>query len=97
VTFVIGLYDGSTGEFVGASAVDSVMVTFPDTDEFDDMELSYQEPAENTEEQWNGTLALTEMDSVSPGTYTYEIDVQGADGNVTDVGVAADTFTVIEE
>ncbi|QCC50514.1 hypothetical protein [Halapricum salinum] len=97
VTFVIGLYNGSSGEFVGASAVDSVMVTFPDSDQFDAVELSYQEPAENTEEQWNGTLALTEMDSVPPGTYTYEVDVQGADGNVTDLGVASDSFTVIEE
>jgi hypothetical protein len=98
VTFVIGLYNGSTAEFVGEDAVDSVMVTFPETDEFDDLELRYLPgEEENTEEQWTETLMLTEMDSVPPGDYTYQVDVQGADGTVTKVGVAADTFTVIEE
>ncbi|MFC7113749.1 hypothetical protein ACFQH2_00410 [Natronoarchaeum sp. GCM10025703] len=98
VTFVIGLYNGSTAGFVGADAVDSVTVTFPETDQFDPVELGYiPGEEENTMEQWAGTLELTTMDSVPAGTYAYQVDVQGADGTVTKIGVASDTFTVIEE
>jgi len=96
VTFVIGIYNGVTGEFVGADAVDGVSVTFPDTDQIEPVSLTYQPgEEENTEEQWHGTLDLTA--DTPAGTYTFEVTVEGAENEILDVGVASDKFNVLEE
>jgi len=93
VTFVIGLYNSSTGQFVRADDVDGVTVTFPDSDQFDPVSLQYQEPAENTEEQWHATLDLTE--STPTGQYTYQVNVEGGQHDAYQVGVASAWFEVI--
>jgi len=96
VTFVIGIYNSANGEFVGADAVDGINVTFPESDQFDPVALTYQPGEEdNTQEQWHGTLDLT--GDTPAGTYTYQVAVEGAEYDIYDLGIASDTFTVLEE
>jgi len=91
VTFVIGIYDGSSGDPVGGDTLDTVTVESTDG-AFDPVDLSFQS-GEDTTPQWNGTL---ETEGLSAGTYGYQVVVSGSDANFTNVGIASNQFTIIE-
>lgn len=93
VTFVIGLYNSSSGEFVTADDVDGVTVTFPESDQFDPVELTFTPAEDDAEPQWNETLDLTE--STPTGQYNYAVNVEGGDQDAYQVGVASAWFEVI--
>jgi hypothetical protein len=92
VTFVIGVYDGSSGEIVGNDTLDSVTIQSTD-DSFDDVSLSWTAASEDTDAQWSGTLDTADL---STGTYGYEVVVTNGDANFYDVGIASNQFTIIE-
>jgi hypothetical protein len=92
VTFVIGVYDGSTGEIVGNDTLDSVTISSTDGS-FDSFDLQWQSGGEDSEPQWIGTL---ESENLSPGTYGYEVQVTNGDANFYNVGIASNQFTIIE-
>jgi len=95
VTFVVGIFDGASGEPVTDEAVDSVNVQFPDTDVFDDLSLSYVAPEEEGDTpQWSGTIETPS--DVPTGTYTYTVTVTDGDANFYNVGIASSQFTIIE-
>ncbi|MEA1930803.1 MAG: hypothetical protein U9O06_04545 [Euryarchaeota archaeon] len=92
VTFVIGVYDGSSGEIVGNDTLDSVTIESTD-DSFDPVELSWNEGGEDSEPQWSGTLDTADL---SPASYSYDVVVTNGDANYHDVGIASNQFTIIE-
>jgi hypothetical protein len=96
VGFVVGIYDPATGRVVGPDIVDSATITFPDA-EFSDIELAWAgDDEENAAREWGGKLELPA--DTATGTYSYEVVVSGSNGETsfTNVGLAADSFTVIE-
>ena len=93
VTFVIGIYDSTTGELVGSDMLDSVTVESADGS-FDPVELSWQSgEAEDQTAQWNGTL---ETESLGAETYSYEVVVSDSERDVYNVGIAEAQFSIIE-
>jgi hypothetical protein len=91
VTFVIGIYDSNTGEFVGSDTLDSVTIESTDGS-FDPVELTYAPgEGEDADEEWAGTLETENLDT---GTYSYEITV--SDDNYTNVGVSENQFSIVE-
>ncbi|MFC7313511.1 hypothetical protein ACFQNI_13415 [Salinirubellus salinus] len=88
----VGVYDSDTGTFLGDSRLDTVTVEFPGA-EFEPMELRWSGPHERySEDGWGGKI-VTSPDA-EPGTYRYEITVEGAsttDGPETVTG----EFTVL--
>ncbi|WP_302081836.1 hypothetical protein [Salinibaculum rarum] len=92
VTFVIGIYDSTTGELVGSDTLDSVTISSADGS-FDPVELSWQAGGEDSTAQWNGTLETENLDA---GTYGYEVTVSDAGRDVYNVGIASAQFSIIE-
>jgi hypothetical protein len=92
VTFVIGVYDGSSGEIVGSDTLDSVTIESTDG-AFDAFDLEWQPGGEDAEPQWSGTLDTADL---SPGSYGYEVVVTNGEANYYDVGIASNQFTIIE-
>jgi hypothetical protein len=93
VTFVVGIYESSTGELVGSDTIDSVTISSADGT-FDPVELSWQSgEAEDETAQWNGTL---ETETLSPGTYNYEVSVTNSDASFYNVGIASAQFSIVE-
>ena len=115
-TFYVQIYETESGKLVGAEAeknsdveavsdylVKSVTVRFPETDEFDDLEMEWMNGAgdENTAPHWGATL--TSPEEIPVGTHPYEIDIVGTDADINEeedvliVGAASDAFNVIEQ
>jgi hypothetical protein len=92
VTFVIGVYDGSSGGIVGSDTLDAVTIESTDG-AFDPVELSWNEGGEDSEPQWSGTLDTADL---SPASYGYEVVVTNGDANYHNVGIASNQFTIIE-
>jgi len=92
VTFVIGVYDGSSGEIVGSDTLDSVTIESTDG-AFDPIEMSWNEGGEDSEPQWSGTLDTADL---APETYGYEVVVTNGDADYYNVGIASNQFTIIE-
>ncbi|WP_017342791.1 MULTISPECIES: hypothetical protein [Halorubrum] len=92
VTFVIGVYDGSSGEIVGSDTLDAVTIESTDG-AFDPIELSWNEGGEDSEPQWSGTLDTADL---APASYGYEVVVTNGDANYYNVGIASNQFTIIE-
>ena len=92
VTFVIGVYDGSSGDLVGSDTLDSVTIESTDGS-FDSFDLEWQPGGEDSTAQWSGTLDTANL---SPGTYGYEVLVTNGEANFYDVGIATQQFTIIE-
>jgi hypothetical protein len=92
VTFVIGVYDGSTGDLVGNDTLDSVTIESTDGS-FEAVDLEWQPGGEDSEPQWSGTLDTADL---STGSYSYEVTVTNADANYENVGIASNQFTIIE-
>ncbi|WP_128223225.1 hypothetical protein [Halobacteriaceae bacterium SHR40] len=73
----VGVYNSKTGEYLGGDAIDQVTVEFPNAD-FDPLELSWSGPHEQyIPDGWGGKIQ-TDPD-MEPGTYQYEIHIEGAD------------------
>ncbi|TQQ82502.1 hypothetical protein EWF95_04300 [Halonotius roseus] len=92
VTFVIGVYNGSSGELVGNDTLDSVTIESTDGS-FDAVDLEWQPGGEDSEPQWSGTLDTADL---STGSYSYEVTVTNGDANYHNVGIASNQFTIIE-
>jgi hypothetical protein len=88
----VGVYDSDSGTFLGDSQLDTVTVEFPGA-EFEPMELRWSGPHERySEDGWGGKIVTSP--EAEPGTYRYEITVEGAsttDGPETVTG----EFTVL--
>jgi hypothetical protein len=111
VTFVIGIYDSTNGYLVGTDgtytpngdkqadspAISEATVVSPNG-EFDDVSLTWNDFADddNSTARWNGVL---ETETLSPGTYNYEVEVTEAEeserGRVN-ATIASNYFTIIE-
>jgi hypothetical protein len=71
----VGVYDSDTGESLGADALDSVRVEFPDAT-VGPLELSWSGPHEQyLSDRWAGKIE-TDPD-IESGTYRYEITIDG--------------------
>ncbi|WP_340100202.1 hypothetical protein [Salinibaculum salinum] len=77
VALNVGVYESDTGDFLGADAINSVTVEFPESD-IEPVELSWSGPHEQyIPDGWGGKLeTISDMD---PGTYQYEIAIDGDD------------------
>lgn len=102
VAFAANIFDAKTGKEPGPDRIDEVKVRFPDgnrpdksgTDVFQPLPLEWQGDAgEHAEAVWESSLDLPE--DAATGTYTYEIAISSDADQVFDVGIAEDTFTVI--
>ncbi|WP_302081835.1 hypothetical protein [Salinibaculum rarum] len=73
----VGVYESDTGEFLGGDTIDAVTVEFPESD-IGPLELSWSGPHEQyIPDGWGGKLE-TDPD-MEPGTYQYEINIDGED------------------
>lgn len=71
----VGVFDSDSGSPLGDRSVDAVTVEFPDAD-FDAIQLNWKGDHEvHDETSWGGKLETDE--DVDPGTYRYEISVDG--------------------
>lgn len=97
VAFAANVFDADTGKEPGPDTIDSVTVEFDNENNpaaFDPIELAWQGDAEeHAEKVWDGTLELP--DDTPTGTYAYNVVVTAGADNVVDVGIASDSFTVI--
>jgi hypothetical protein len=92
VTFVIGIYDGSSGDPIGTDTLDSVTVESTDGS-FDPVDLEFSPGGEDSAAQWSATL---ETENLGTGTYGYEVNVTDGEANFYNVGIASNQFTIIE-
>ncbi|MEF8850997.1 MAG: hypothetical protein V5A44_08890 [Haloarculaceae archaeon] len=87
----VGVYDGRTGDPLGSGDLESVTVAFPDA-HYDRRELNWRGPHERYDEQTWGTKIVTATDA-EPGTYRYEVAVEGEDGEVE--ATVTNRFTIL--
>jgi hypothetical protein len=78
VALNVGIYKSDTGDYLGADSINSVTVEFPDQPAVEPVELSWSGPHEQyIPDGWGGKLeAISQME---PGTYQYEIAIDGDD------------------
>jgi hypothetical protein len=85
----VGVFDSDSGSALGDNSVEGVTVEFPDAD-FEPIELNWEGDHEVYDEStWGGKLETNE--DVDPGTYRYEISVDGEDVEQTIV----DEITIV--
>lgn len=88
----VDVYDSATGEYLGDERVDAVTVEFPDAD-YGPVELSWTGPHERySADGWGGKIDTSE--DAQPGTYRYEITIEGADV-ADDSETVTDQFTIV--
>lgn len=78
VALNVGVYKSDTGEYLGSDSISAVTVEFPDEPDIEPVELSWSGPHEEyIPDGWGGKLeAISEME---PGTYQYEIAIDGSE------------------
>ena len=93
VALNVGVYESDTGAYLGAEAINSVTVEFPDEPDIDPVELSWSGPHEQyIPDGWGGKLeALTDAE---PGTYQYEIAID-SDGVFEEEERIVDRVTIV--
>lgn len=88
----VGIFDPESGEPLGADAIESVTVEFPDAD-YGPLELNWEGAHEAYDAATWGSKIVTDLDT-EPGTYEYEVNVDG--GEETDIAATiADRFTIV--
>ena len=87
----VAIYDPETGEPLGADAVDSVTIEFPDAD-YDPLELNWEGPHEAFDRDTWGSKIETDVDT-EPGTYEYEVNVESDEDTVA--ATVSDRFTIV--
>ena len=87
----VAIYDPETGEPLGADAVDSVTVEFPDA-EYGPVELNWEGPHEAYDRDMWGSKIETDEET-EPGTYEYEVNVASDEDEVA--ATISDRFTIV--
>ena len=93
VALNVGVYESDSGDFLGADALNSVTVEFPDEPDLEPVELSWSGPHEQyIPDGWGGKLET--ISDMEPGTYQYEISIDG-DEVFDDEERIADRITIV--
>jgi hypothetical protein len=92
IGFVVGVYDSSTGTFLGEDMIESVEVAFPDAD-FDPIELAWNGAHEQFATTGWGGLLPTDAEA-DAGTYNYEVHVEPKESIDLDASAVVDQFTI---
>lgn len=89
----------TSAEKIADTTVKSVTVTFPDTDEFDPLELEWMSGIGDSHTVPHWAATLTEPETLPVGSYLWEVDIAEVDedADVKIVGAASDQFNVIEK
>lgn len=88
----VGVYDSESGDYLGADAIDSVTVEFPES-AVDPLELSWSGPHEEyVPDGWGGKIE-TDPD-IESGTHRYEITID-AEETFDETVTITDQFTII--
>jgi hypothetical protein len=87
----VGIYDPETGDPLGADAIESVTIEFPDAD-YGPVELNWEGPHEAYDRDTWGSKIETDGET-EPGTYEYEVDVESDRDDVATT--ISDQFTVV--
>lgn len=74
----VGIFDPETGDPLGADAVDTVTVDFPDAD-YGPLELNWKGAHEAFDPATWGSKIVTDPD-IEPGEYEYEVHIEGSEG-----------------
>lgn len=87
----VGIFDPETGDPLGAEAIDSVTVEFPDAD-YGPVELNWEGAHEAYDRSTWGSKIVTDEDT-EPGDYEYEVHIEGDE---TDVDTTvSNQFTIV--
>ncbi|QKY15490.1 hypothetical protein [Halorubrum sp. CBA1229] len=73
----VGIFDPETGDPLGADAIDSVVVEFPDAD-YGPLELNWEGAHEAWDRATWGSKIVTDEDT-DPGDYEYEVHIEGGE------------------
>lgn len=88
----VGIFDPETGDPLGAEAIDSVVVEFPDAD-YGPLELNWEGAHEAWDRATWGSKIVTDEDT-DPGDYEYEVHIEG--GEAYDIATTVtDQFTIV--
>lgn len=88
----VGIFDPETGDPLGAEAIDSVVVEFPDAD-YGPLELNWEGAHEAWDRSTWGSKIVTDEDT-DPGDYEYEVHIKG--GKAYDIATTVtDQFTIV--
>lgn len=93
VGFHVGIYDGSNGELVDDSVVDSAEIVFNNIDA-DPVALEFEDP-DDGEPLWSATWRGIPEDYT--GTVEFEVQVSNEDEEFYNVGIESGTIEVIEQ
>lgn len=92
IGIIVGVFESTTGSFLGSQAIESVEVDFP-TGAFDTLELEWEGPHESfSTDGWGQTLQIAE--DATPGTYQYEVTIVPKDGVGIDASTVIDQFSI---
>ena len=90
--------DDASLQQISEITAESVTVNFPDTDEFDSLELEWVSGVGDSHTAPHWEAVLTEPETMPTGTFAWEIDIEGVDEEDRQlVGAAADSFTILEQ
>ncbi|MFW5999982.1 MAG: hypothetical protein ACOCPY_00855 [Halorubrum sp.] len=88
----VGIFDPDTGDPLGADAIDSVVVEFPEAD-YGPLELNWEGAHEAYDRATWGSKIETALDT-DPGEYEYEVHIEG--GEETDLSTTVrNQFTIV--
>ncbi len=87
----VGIFDPETGDPLGAEAIDSVTVEFPDAD-YGPVELNWEGAHEAYDRSTWGSKIVTDEDT-DPGDYEYEVHVKGDEADVDTT--VTNQFTIV--
>ena len=89
----VGVYNPETGEQLTDEDLSGVEINVDGLDE--NVELGWAgDDEENPAQEWGGSIVLPS--DLSPGTYSYTVEVSDGDANYRNVGIAANSFTVLD-
>lgn len=87
----VGIFDPETGDPLGAEAIDSVTVEFPDAD-YGPLELNWEGAHEAYDRSTWGSKIVTDADT-EPGDYEYEVHIEGEEADI--VTTVTNQFTIV--
>ena len=87
----VGIFDPETGDPLGAEAIDSVTVEFPDAD-YGPVELNWEGAHEAYDRSTWGSKIATDEDT-DPGDYEYEVHIEGDEADVDTT--VTNQFTIV--
>jgi len=88
----VGIFDPETSEPLGADAIESVVVDFPDAD-YGPIDLNWEGAHEAYDRATWGSKIVTDADT-EPGTYEYEVHIDGGETRNLETTVT-NQFTIV--